>query len=855
MNSNTVYQKIRSLQQQGQLDSAINLCKQSLIIQFDTSIVAILGTLYCQNKELDLGRDCLDEVVTSADDFSSQTLTDLAGIHILLNEPALAIEQLNAVLKSEPNFMLAIIRRGLVLIQVGQFTAAIDDIQQGLATVPANQHLPLHINLARCYINLGDTDNALTQLELATAKGGQALEQWLLVAVDTYIALDRWDDAEKAIQQALEAGTDKSSCIKLLALVLAAQDKHDEAEHHIRSALKTTPDDVELLTQLSSLANVRGHYGEALHCLLSATKVDPDNASLWSQLAQLGKRHFDEKRAREAAEKALSLTDNKIGVERAEALVAIASVESDEGKQEQAEKHYLEALDLVPAHISACLGLGHLLLQWGRVDEAVSQFEDVTSRHPAAGYGALISARQFPDDEDVLANIEKIAYIPSLQGPVQSSLLFDLAAAWQNKKDYDKAFHFIHEANQASRKCLPYSADKHRQDCIDLMDTFSPKFYQQRSEYGSNSRLPVFVLGMPRSGTTLVEQILGGHPEIFGAGELGILGSVIQRLNAWERHIGSGKHYPECITDFSPQQATLFANEVLTNLQNYSPESNFIIDKMPHNFESIGLIRLLFPKAPIIHVLREPRDVAISNYFTDYQAKFGGMGFAYDLDDIGQQLIDYQSLMAHWDKTVAHPILTVRYEDVVDDAEAEARRMLDYIGVAWTDEVMNYQNLERAVKTASVWQVRQPIYKTSKDKWRRYEDHLTPLTTQLNCALIEATDLESSSLSLPAGLFFQGMDYLHANKGQQADVIFHKILNDNPKHAAATHMLGVAKLQQGQKQQALELLEQSIKCHPGHPGWYQNLALAYKALGMMDKAQHANQKALKMKTLEASESW
>lgn len=852
MTTSITYSQIRTLQQQGQLETAITLCQQTLETSFNVSIEAILGTLYCQNKDFDAGRACLDKVLSSSETFNNQTRTDIAGIHILLGEPTLALQQLDKVLANDSDFILAIIRRGLIQMQVGKFEKAISDITKGLAILPPNQHLPLHINLARCSLSLGDTDTALTQIELAKKQGGNRLEQWLLVSVDTYIALDRWEDAEAAIQQALESGTHETNCIKLLALVLAAQDKHDEAEHHIRTALKKNPEDIELLTQLSSLANIRGHYGESLHCLLSATKVEPENASLWAQLAQLGKRHFDADRARHAAEKALELTEDKIGLERAEALVAIASVESDAGEQEQAEKYYLEALELVPSYISACLGLGHLLLQWGRVEEAVAQFEEVTARHPVAGYGALISARKFPDDEAILANIEKMAYIPSLQGPVQSSLLFDLASAWEHKKDYKKAFHFIREANTASRKYLPYSAEKHREECLALMQTFTADFYAQRTDYGLNSTLPVFVLGMPRSGTTLVEQILGGHPKIFGAGELGILGSVIQRLNAWERHVGSGKQYPECLYDFSQEQSQLFAEEVLTNLQAYSPESNYVIDKMPHNFESIGLIRLLFPKAPIIHVLRDPRDVAISNYFTDYQAKFGGMGFAYDLEDIGKQLVDYKTLIAHWNDVVPHPILTVRYEDVVDDAEAQARRMLDYIGVDWTDEVMNYQNLDRAVKTASVWQVRQPIYKTSKQKWRRYQEYIKPLETQLNTE-IEPPELKAET-HLPAGLFFDGMECLKETQGKQAAVIFEKILANNPNHIAATHMLGVAMLQQGKKEQALTLMEDSIKRHPNHVGWYQNISLAYQALGLFDKAQQATNKANTLKTLDVSEA-
>lgn len=851
----STHSNIRNLQQQGQLEAAIAACRQALAIEHNASLPALLGTLYCQSGDFDAGRECLQQLQQAEQTSDAATLTDIAGIHLLLKEPVPALQYLNSALATDPNYTLARSRRGLVLMQCGQYAQAMIDLTAGLEHCPELQRSSLHINLARCAINLADAQTAINHVEQAQALGGHNKEQWLLAAVDSYIALDRWPEAEAAIQQALEAGTDEIQCVKLLALLLAAQDKHDEAEHQLRKALVKHPEDTGLLTQLSALAGVRGHYGEALHCLRAAAKLEPDNASLWAQLAQLGKRHFEEKRALSAAEKAMSLTEEKTGVERAEALVAMASVSSD-SDEPLAEAYYREALEVVPDYVPARLGIGHLLLQWGRVDEAIAQFEAVTEKHPIAGYGALIDARRFPDDPEVLARIEKMAYMPSLQGPVSSGLLFDLAAAWEHRKDYDKAFHFADEANAASRKYLSYSAEKHHAECLAVKRTFNRAFFAARTDYGNPSTLPTFVLGMPRSGTTLVEQILGGHPEIFVAGEIGILSVVIQKLNAWERHVGSGRHYPECINDLSAEQAHKFAALLLEELQAYSPDARHIVDKLPHNYEHIGLIRLLFPEAPIIHVLREPRDVAISNYFTDYQAKFGGMGFAYDLADIGEQLRDYQSLMAHWELVSAKPILTIRYEDVVADTEAQARKILAYLNLEWTDAVLNYQNLERAVKTASIWQVRQPIYKTSTEKWRRYQAYLEPLETVLNAPVSEPAAADNAQ-ALPPGLFFKGMDYLHADQGAQAAAVFKEILRHNPEHAAAMHMLGVAMLQQNQPEPALTLIKAAIARHPGHAGWHQNLGLVLDALGMIEEAQNAYYKARKLKTLhdEQDDVW
>lgn len=844
MTNVSTLEEIRRHQQQGQLDAALHACELACKAAPESlDLLALAGTLAAQNKEFERARKILARLAPDAHSTSlnASTLTDIAGIHILLGESAGAMRCLETALQARPNYLLAILRRGLVSLQSGYIAPAIADLTAGLARLATEQQAPVLINLARCYLAQGDAAKALSMVERAQQLGAQNREQWVFAAVDCYIALDRWDDAERAIREGLQAGIEQNTGLLLWSVVLAAQDKHEEAEHQVRKALRDDPDNVALLTHLANLANVRGHYGEVLHCLHRATQLQPDTAGLWAQLAQVGSQYFDGQGARHAAEKALALTAEKLGLERAQALVAMAHVCADAGQQSEAEQYYQDALtqsrDFIPAH----MGLGRLWLQWGRVDEAIALFESVAKRHPAAGYGALISARRFPDDDAVLANIERMAHMPSLEGSVKGGLLFDLAAVYEHRKDYDRAFQFAREANQASRNYLPYKASEHRDYCQRLQRNFSRDFYRQRPGYGHPSTLPVFVCGMPRSGTTLVEQILGGHPDIFVAGEIGMLSGAIQRLKAWEQHVGSGQEYPECIRDLGEAQAYKFASQVLDDLRRYDANATHIVDKLPHNFENIGLLRLLFPNAPVIHVLREPRDVAVSNYFINYQAKFGGMGFAYDLSDIGQQLVDYQQLMRHWDATLAKPVLTLRYEDVVEDTEGAARKMLAYLGLDWTPAVLDHQNLERAVKTASVWQVRQPIYKTAVEKWRRYAAYLAPLEQAL--AEQPQTPEPISASSLAAGRFFQGMDYLHQNDGCQAEQVFRTILQDQAGHAAAMHMLGVALMQQNRHSEALPYLEASIERHPGHAGWYHNAILAYRHLGRAEDALKMHEKS------------
>ena len=839
------YPSIRALQEQGKLVEAITLCQQiKRDHPNDKRINALLGVMFAQQQDFDHARLCLSELTQDEHVLDPETLTDVAAVHLLCKEYETALRLLDKALVNAPEYPLAHARRGLVLMQLWRFAEARKAFQTALPTISSNQQSALHINTARCALYLGDNEVALNHVEQARNLGNNRLEPWLYLAVDCYVALKAWEKAERVIHQALESGLAELTCIKLLALVLAGQDKHEQAAHRLRIALKKHPDDLELFMQLVSLARVQGHFGEAIRYLQQALKLEPANASLWSQLAQLEQRHHMESAAQAAAEKAMSLTEQETGLIRAEALVAMASVTADE---RQAENYYQQALSQVRGYVPACLGLGHLMLQWGRISEAVALFEGVAAHHPVAGYGALINARRFPEDPEILARIEKIAYLPSLQGTVSSSVLFDLAAAWEHLKDYEKAFKFVKQANDACRKLLPYKTKQHRKHCVAIRRTFTKDYLAKNKSHGNLSVLPTFVLGMPRSGTTLVEQILGGHPDIFVAGEIGILSKVIQSLNTWERHVGSGRHYPACVRDLTPEQIQYYAKEVMEELRQYKPGTKHVVDKLPHNFEHIGLIRLLFPNAPIIHVQREPRDVAISNYFTDYQAKFAGMGFAYDLADIGEQLLDHQALMRHWDAVLDKPVLTIHYEDVVADTEAAARSILSYLELDWTDAVLAYQNLERAVRTASVWQVRQPIYQTSKEKWRRYEAFLQPLEDVLAKSLPDEM-VDPKENTLPAGYFFQGMTYLKNNNLDLAGDVFIRILEDNPKHAAALHMLGMVRYRQGQPSAALALVKKAVKRQPNHAAWYRNLSSIYRALGLEAESLAAEQQAQKLKS-------
>jgi hypothetical protein len=253
------------------------------------------------------------------------------------------------------------------------------------------------------------------------------------------------------------------------------------------------------------------------------------------------------------------------------------------------------------------------------------------------------------------------------------------------------------------------------------------------------------------------------------------------------------------------------------------------VDKLPHNFENIGLIKLLFPKSKIIWVRRDPRDVAVSNYFTDYAGRHGGMGFAYHLEWIGEQLADHSRLMHHWHRIFPEEILEIRYEDVVNDAAASAHRMLEYIGVEWEPQVLEFHALERPVKTASAWQVRQPLYASSIGRWLHYDQFLKPLVAATNRRIIWEP-IERVSLPEPGWLNI-GVDRYRDGNLDGAEDCFKRLLQYLPQHAAAQFMLGLVHVRKGHLEDGIMLMERGVDRCPWNKHWRGDLAQAYRLIG------------------------
>lgn len=434
------------------------------------------------------------------------------------------------------------------------------------------------------------------------------------------------------------------------------------------------------------------------------------------------------------------------------------------GKYEQALSGCQDAIKVDPESKVALYDYGFVLYKLGRDEEAIPFFEKALARDPEyekAIHGLLVTCittgnhdrahdicrkmiEKNPNDHFAYHNIASYKKYGSesdedvkllrkslaredLNEDARIGILFSLAKIYSDLKKYDDAFSYCDEANKLFAKKHPFKDKDYFQKTADsYKKTFTKDFFSERKGFGNNTSLPLFIVGMPRSGTTLVEQILTRNEKIFSKGELSLAadfsGSVQKLLN-------SNISYPGCLLSASRKFTRNLADLYLSELKKSATGAIFIIDKMPHNFWHLGFISLLFPNAKIIHCKRNVLDTGVSNYFCRYTY---GNEFSYSLEGIGCYYKIYDDLIRHWHKNLLSPIHDISYEALVENPEDEIRKLTDFCGLEWGDIYLeqNTKNRQR-IETASAWQARQPIYTASSGRWKNYEKHLAPLKKAL----------------------------------------------------------------------------------------------------------------------------
>lgn len=501
-----------------------------------------------------------------------------------------------------------------------------------------------------------------------------------------------------------------------------------EAEEVCRAYLKKYPADVSAIRMLADIGLQVGAYDDAENLLLRCLELAPD-----FDLARLNYASLLTKRHR--YEQSLTQIDQLLVKDPSKAayLVQKASTLVGVGDFEQAIVLYRGLTQKFPDQAKLFMSLGHTLKTVGQQEEAIKAYREAINNEPQLGeaYWSLANLKTFEFlDVDIDAMLEELG---KEQPKAQDffHLCFALGYALEKRGLYDEAFEAYRKGNMVKRKLVRYDARENFRNTQRLKAFFTPEFFTSIAGVGDPSPDPIFIVGLPRAGSTLVEQILSSHSQVEGTMELPDIISMARRLSGKKNLDEKGK-FPDVLSELTSSYLRDLGTEYLERTRIHRTSKPYFIDKMPNNFAHIGFIKTILPNAKIIDARRHP----LAGCFSCFKQLFAkGQNFTYGLDDIGNYYRDYIDLMNHFDAVLPGVVHHIQYEDVLDNFEVEVRCLLDFCGLDFEENCLKFYETDRAVRTASSEQVRQPIYQSSKEQWRHFEPHLDVLKKVLGPVL------------------------------------------------------------------------------------------------------------------------
>lgn len=661
---------------------------------------------------------------------------------------------IRAILQAKPDHAHALHLLGLVAYQAGQPAQAVDVIQRAIAAAP--NEAVFHSNIAEMNRQLGRLHQAIQHGERAVAlspsmasghsnlgiayfdagdddKARACHERALAIEPRTPNSLNnlgsiarRAKDREAAVawyRQALDHNPDYLEAASNLGAVLVELHRPDEAAPVLEQALQQRPQYPEALCNLGLARLKQERFADAEGLLRRTLQLSPGYVEAMVGLARCLKET-------EAYPEAFSLIRGVLArfPDRPDAWFVLGSLHRDVEELDEAQAAFEKSLALEPDSTDALIGLGNLRLEQGKLDDAeglLNKAIDIDPNNAGARFH-LVQVRKVKPGDANLAALEATLKQSTDAHPAKLiSLHYALGKAYDDLKEWDKAFPHFLEGAKLKRAQLGFNAQEDAERTKRIETIFNADFMARMRAAGDSSDVPVFVLGMPRSGTTLTEQIIASHPDVHGAGELRDLMAVLHHAPG----AGGPGPYPDRLLQADKETITAWGAEYVRRLRARAPTAKRITDKMPANYFALGMIHLMLPKAKIIHVRRNAADTCVSCFTRLFNKQ---QDATYDLHELGLHYANYARLMAHWRRVLpASSFLEVQYEDIVADMEGQSRRLVDWCGLEWDDACLAFHKNERSVRTASVAQVRQPIYGNSVERWRHYEAYLEPLLSAL----------------------------------------------------------------------------------------------------------------------------
>jgi tetratricopeptide (TPR) repeat protein len=702
-----------------------------------------------------------------------------------LDEAARLYQSVLAQLPGDPDALHLL---GVVALQKGEYRRAADHIGQAIAQNPANA--AYHANLAEALRSLGQLDRAADccrtalRLQPRSAEAANGLGLVLLAQGRNEEAIAQFREALHLkldygaacnnLGHALRLSGDRDGAVahfrraaaldphlaeahsNLGQLLLEAHQPHD-ALAHLRRAVQLRPNLAEARNNLGNALREIGRLAEARQSYAEALRINPNLAMTYNNMGQA----LQEENALDDAtawyQRAIQLEP---GVARFHGNLSSLLAESE--KYDEALAGYRRALELDPTYAEAHCGLGNVRHERGQFEEAQAHYREALRHQPdlPAAHCALGTVREelgdFPNaercwrtalrcdprlagayaglatmlrarlSEEDLADMRQLLADPDLHPGRRCALLFGLAQVHDARGAYDLAGESLRQANVlalagARKRGQEYDPAAHERFVSGMIAVCTPAFFERVRGFGLETERPTFILGLPRSGTTLTEQILACHSQVFGAGELRFGRDDFEALAALDDRRLNG------LAQLDAATTGRIAGHHSARLHEMSADRPRVADKMPDNYLYLGLLAVLFPKATFIHCRRDLRDIAVSCWMTHFR----NIRWANDPDHIAHRFAEYRRLMEHWGRVLPVPLLEVDYEETVADLEGVARRLVAWCGLDWEPACLAFHEGKRPVRTASVTQVRQPIYTRSIGRWKHYEPTLGPVLAKL----------------------------------------------------------------------------------------------------------------------------
>lgn len=471
-----------------------------------------------------------------------------------------------------------------------------------------------------------------------------------------------------------------------------------------------------------SIVNIlisQGKQQEARLLLTRLQKLIPDNCNVYIEWSRIERERYNIDKAIRYLEKALQLNPNAIS-----ALTQLASIYTAQAKLGEAEELYSKADKILPKNPEILSGFASLYSYQGNYKKAIEIITPLLKSKIINFEIAKVYIRvcKHIDKSDIaIQYVLKVLDSLNLAKTNKAYLYYELGREYDRLNKHDEAFANYKKANDTSKYL--YDENKNKRKVTELIEVFSKDKIKKYFKSNLNDKRPVFIIGMPRSGTSLTEQILASHPDVFAGGELQFIGRMAFDLSNFK------KSYPYSVEDINQNKINKLADQYLEHISSLSKTAMRITNKMPRDFYDLGLISMLFPNAYIIHCQRDAMDNCLSIYFQNFAE--GGNEYSNDLKMIANYYKQYQRLMSHWVDTLNMPMLSLHYEETVSDQENQTRRLLEFCDLDWNKECLNFHELKRTIATASFDQVRQPLYTKSVNRWKHYENYIDDLKSIL----------------------------------------------------------------------------------------------------------------------------